>query len=264
MTRKEELRDNYEDALFALLMESVIEEEGKRLIEENERLKNDPTFEVPDEVKQRCTKTIRKAFARKNRKSSGKVAYRAFSNVAAVILLCGLLFTVAYAAVPEIRVSTLNLLIEVSDVSAKLTLQGEKGEIGLNETLPAPSGEGDILLGYQFPAAPEGFYFNPAFSQSEQDLEMSYYESKSGSYLVYCVSAAFGSSLDIDTEGADSFYEIKINGHPGMAIVKGDRIQIVWADTDHAVFCSVSCKGIDAVAAMALASNAFFVGSSPN
>ena len=93
---------------------------------------------------------------------------------------------------------------------------------------------------------------------------MSCYESQSGSYLVYCVSAAFGTSLNIDTEGADSAYEVKINGYPGMAVVKEDRIQIEWADTDHAMFCSVSTKGIDAIAAMALASNVFFVGNSPH
>ncbi len=39
MTQREQLRDNYEDALFALLMDEFAEREGERLLEKNERLK---------------------------------------------------------------------------------------------------------------------------------------------------------------------------------------------------------------------------------
>ena len=47
MTKREQLIEQYEDALFALLMDSVAEEEGKKAIELNERLKADPEAEVP-------------------------------------------------------------------------------------------------------------------------------------------------------------------------------------------------------------------------
>ena len=49
MTKREQLIEQYEDALFALLMDSVAEEEGKKAIELNERLKADPEAEVPAE-----------------------------------------------------------------------------------------------------------------------------------------------------------------------------------------------------------------------
>ena len=39
MTNHERLTEQYEDALFALLMDSVAEEEGKQALELNERLK---------------------------------------------------------------------------------------------------------------------------------------------------------------------------------------------------------------------------------
>ena len=48
MTRRENLRDQYEDALFALLMDDLAWQEGERLLELNERLKNDPDADVPD------------------------------------------------------------------------------------------------------------------------------------------------------------------------------------------------------------------------
>lgn len=36
MNRKEQLQEQYEDALFALLMVDMMEEEGRQLLEEND------------------------------------------------------------------------------------------------------------------------------------------------------------------------------------------------------------------------------------
>lgn len=40
MTRREKLQEQYEDALFALLMDDLAVEEGKKAYEENKRLKS--------------------------------------------------------------------------------------------------------------------------------------------------------------------------------------------------------------------------------
>ena len=50
MTRREKLQEQYEDALFALLMDDLAVEEGKKAYEENERLKADSSFEVPSKA----------------------------------------------------------------------------------------------------------------------------------------------------------------------------------------------------------------------
>ena len=54
MNRRDELRERYEDALFAFLMEDVIETEGKKMLEENERLKQDPLAACPECEKRPC------------------------------------------------------------------------------------------------------------------------------------------------------------------------------------------------------------------
>ena len=54
MTRHEQLVENYENALFELLMEGVIEREGEQIEKENEQLKNDPDFAIPPELDKRC------------------------------------------------------------------------------------------------------------------------------------------------------------------------------------------------------------------
>lgn len=76
MTDHERLREQYEDALFALLMEGVAESEGEEALRLNEELKKDPNAEVPKDVQKRCEKTIRSAFAQKQLRATGRTAAR--------------------------------------------------------------------------------------------------------------------------------------------------------------------------------------------
>ena len=81
MTNHERLTEQYEDALFALLMDSVAEEEGKQALELNERLKADPAAEVPESARRRCEATIRREFNRKRAKKLGKVTWKIVRRV---------------------------------------------------------------------------------------------------------------------------------------------------------------------------------------
>ena len=53
------------DPEFEALMYKVAEFEGKRLAKLAESLNNDPNFEIPEELHQRCLATIAKAFEEK-------------------------------------------------------------------------------------------------------------------------------------------------------------------------------------------------------
>lgn len=262
MTRKEKLRDNYEDALFALLMESVMEEEGKKLLQENERLKADPEFEVPEEASRRCVKAIKKAFAKKNGKAAGKAIYRTFSKVAVLAVLCGLLFTAAYAAIPDVRVKTLNLLIETSDVTTRLTIAGEGSAANMGKPRPGAAEGGVILLRYQFPDAPEGFVQDPTQSGVIGEFAWAYYQNEDGATVEYVVHASpKGSPLDVDTEGADLVLDIMVQGHAGMLVKKGNRTDIAWADMEHNAFCSIIFTNCDPQPILELASDVTFLGT---
>lgn len=73
MTRREMLVERYEDALFALLMNEVAEAEGRKALEENQRLCDSGEMVIPEEVHRRCLRTI----ARKQpRRMCGDLAVR--------------------------------------------------------------------------------------------------------------------------------------------------------------------------------------------
>lgn len=54
--------DSKEEAIFAGLMAQLAQERGEQYIQENERLKADPSAAVPEDVDRRMLKTINRAF----------------------------------------------------------------------------------------------------------------------------------------------------------------------------------------------------------
>lgn len=65
MKTREQLQEEYEDALFSLLMYDVAELEGRRAEEENERLLSDPNARVPEDLDRKCLQLINRHFLRK-------------------------------------------------------------------------------------------------------------------------------------------------------------------------------------------------------
>ena len=245
MTRREKLQDAYEDALFALLMEDMIEEEGKRLLEENERLKRDPSAAVPDELRERCMKTIHRAYGQRRRREAGKragrVAYRAFSRVAVVMVICMVLFTAAFAASPDLRVKTLNLLIEISDVKTVLSTNDGNGSLPGYDTSAAAQAVYD-QFGYRIPEMPEGFAPNGhLISSSTATLN---YEDSYGASIKFIIAKTTGGKYTADTETAERVESITVNGFDGLLVAKDNWIRIVWSDSERDIFISITGTAI--------------------
>lgn len=224
MKRHERLLDDYEDALFALLLEPVAEQESTEALELKVRLKDDPAAAVPAEVTRGSLRTIHQEFARQRRKHILKTAKRAFNHVAVFFLVSTLCFASAYALVPSVRVKTLNLMIEISEIATNLTF-GEK-------TVPQEvrsASDDRTLAGYQMPEIPEEY----TVIKSEVTSRGAYiaYENEAGSILSFRVEQIGRDGSNIDTEGA-IVENIQIHGYDGLFVEKDQRMQVVWGDTD--------------------------------
>lgn len=120
MTNREKLKENYEDALFALLMDEVAQREGERALELNRQLQSDPNAAVPEDIQRHCEETIRIAFTKKQRrKNFGKV----LKMLAVAAVVGALMFTAAFAASEKFRASTLNALMTVLDKGTDITFR---------------------------------------------------------------------------------------------------------------------------------------------
>ena len=124
MDRK--LQELYEDAILEEAMNQYMEEEGARLMEENKRLNEDPTFEVPEGFDERCRKTIEREFRKKAWKAAGKRLKRV-GLVAAMLLMvvsCG--SVIGFFTVDAFRVEVLNMVMEEQEDHTDLTFVPEE------------------------------------------------------------------------------------------------------------------------------------------
>lgn len=226
MNRREQLQDRYEDALFALLMDEIATKEGKKAIEENERLKNDPSAAIPEDVDQRCLQTIRRRFVRQGARAAERFTVKAMKRVVMAAGLAALLFTGAFAASETVRVKTLNLVIEVFDTNTRLSFANQPEDIPL-----------EIHVGW----LPEGFTLD---SHESNETSTWYYYQKSENETLYIdYRITFGTVASVDTEDAE-IESVAINGIDAMLIKKATDMQLVWTDKNNTVFIGLVGTGI--------------------
>ena len=213
MTKHEKLQEQYEDALFALLMEEFAAEEGNSALEENERLKRDLAFDVPPDVRQRCLKTIAKTCTKQSLRRTGKSFCKVFTKVAVVATLCMLLFTTAIAVSPTLRANTFNLIISTFEDRTELWLENSTND----------SGPDHVTAGW----LPDGYQLIEAENNAFQIRNV--YKDQSGNSVFVNVLRNSSNVVGIDTEQAD-VETVNINGQLTMIIQKDNISQIVWAN----------------------------------
>lgn len=216
MTRREQLQEQYEDALFALLMDDLAWQEGERLLEENERLKNDPGAAVPEDAMKRCLWVIDREFARKNALKAGRISWNVFKRIAIAACVSMLLFSAAFAASETVRVNTLNLLIDVCDRYTDYRFGGG-----------TDTADTTGFSGYEVEWLPEGM------TLTDQNIYSNYpcyvrktYEGPNGEYLdITLDTLSQAGVLSVNTEDAE-IEDITINGWDA-SLITTDHFQIV-------------------------------------
>lgn len=202
MTRREHLQEQYEEALFALLMDEYIEEEGEKALRENAALREDPQAEVPAPVVQRCLKRIDRHFAAQRARSIGRVSIRVVNRVAVVALVAMLLFTVAFAASPTFRINTLNLVIETFEESTSFII---------TET----HSRGPLTIGAGW--LPDGYQLMEQKGSRAQKTNI--YQTNTGNTIEVYVTNINNGEIAIDTENAE-LNTIEIQGYEATTIHK--------------------------------------------
>ena len=245
MTRHEQLVENYENALFELLMEGVIEREGEQIEKENEQLKNGPGFSVPPELDKRCMASIKKACRRRRSGQLGRKAYGVLSKVAVVVLVVLVLFTSAYAAFPNVRASTLNLLVQISDVSAEMIFENANAESSENGDSNGLISDGTIELNSVILPELITDKYQVADMGSDRLSSWAKFSSQDGGLISIDVRNGADSGRDINTENAWQIKEIKRDDFSGiMVFLEGGYITAGIADQANGKFIILNFDGI--------------------
>lgn len=226
MKTREQLLEEYEDAYFALLMNEVAASEGRKALELERQLQEDPDAEVPPDLDRKCLAAIRREFAAKRRRAMGRTARKVLTRVCTAAGIAAFLFLGAFAASEEVRAGTLNLVMETMTDRTQFYF-GDKPA----DTVP------QIDLGW----VPDGF----TLADSGVTSNSSWCEyRKEESYIRALYFPGNGMLLSVDSEAADA-RPVQISpAVTAKMFYKDGELQIAWGTPDQTAFLSVVCQGI--------------------
>lgn len=245
MNRREHLREQYEDALFALLMDDVVEKEGEALLEECARLNADPSAEIPLELDRKCRRLIRNSFRKEQARSAGRFVTKVFKKAAVAAAIAAILMGIAYAAVPEFRVGVLNFILKLTETEQSTQMWFET-----DEDIKAGKTHMDYF-DYTLPNIPVEYELTYS---TEDDAGCFFsYENGQDRITIEVDRRGEGGRANIDTEYAQSVTKVDVNGYDGLCVLKNGYVHVAWGDTDHAAFLSVMANCLDAEEVLRLA-----------
>ena len=222
MTRKERLSEQYEDALFALIMEEAAEAEGQKALEENRQLRDSGELASPDGLRQRCHRAIAKGFAGQELRRVGRGVSRVVTKVALVALVGMLLLTTVFAASEDFRVKTLNLALEIFEDHTEITLTPDESIIASSVDSVVPQ----LTAGW----VPDGF----ALVEEGENSAMAWKDFQNeevGTQISITVFNLRTGRMSVDTEDAEML-PVQINGADAFIIndTEDEIIQIIWQE----------------------------------
>lgn len=211
MTRREYLAEQYEDALFALLMEPVAVSQGIKAEEENERLKNDPNAIVPLSLQNRCIKTIKRHYSRQEMRKNSKAVSKLLVRIALVALMAVMLVATAFALSPTFRAKAMNWLVKTFEDHTEISIVPEKNndeyDLDMQSLLPE---------GFELVEQKKGATY--AYSLYE-DFEKN-------AWISFKTVDSSGGTFALDTEEAE-VGRVFLSGNEAIIIEKDSVIQII-------------------------------------
>ena len=214
MTKQEMLYEQYNDALFRLLMHSVAQHQGQQYQEENQALKAQEGG--PSETaKRRCLRTISRQVRRGHARAAARTASRVLSKAAVVMLLVISCLTAAFAVSPVFRSDALRWAVATF---------GDHAEYRFNQT------EGGVQYqGIEVGWLPVGYELVESRTANRMTSQL-YIELSDGleqSVKIQVMNFSDAGIFKVDTE-ADQVYQVSVQNTLATVIQREGSIQLTW------------------------------------
>lgn len=236
MTHRDTLYANYEDALFALMMDSVVQSEGKRLLAEKERLEQDPDAALSEALQRRCMKTIDRAFAKQKRRAAGRTAKKIFKLLPLVAVIIAAMAVLAYAAFPEFRADVLNLLLRNNTSSIDWSFVDDKGIDAQSDIPESPT------FSVQLPSE---YMLSEYWNNIDTEQATYLHQNDETKNIVISVFHNGYAAASTDAEDVDYYEQTIIQGYPAVLTVKDGLTCITWGNKDLSCYVTLKTTGID-------------------
>ena len=235
MTNREILTENYEDAVLALLMDEFAESEGRRYIEENERLLQDPSAAVPEAFHARAMRVIDREFSKNDRAHAGGTLLRFLGRLAVAALIAVLLFGAAFALSETVRAGTLNFLMEMDAKIATWQFVKEEG---------AASDGQDQAFDVTVAWLPDGYRQRETIFHTPVDFEV-FCTNDTGELIRVSVHESEDLLSTLDLEGVDFSSAITVSNCQGMLTFKDGTYGVYWPFNDTDLVVSITSSDVD-------------------
>lgn len=222
MIRREALLEQYEEALFALLMESVAEAEGEKALEESRRLNESGEEIMPAETHRRCLRLIAQKMAGRNVRQFGRGFVRAAGMAATIALVAIMVFTTAFAAQESFQAKkpTFGYAMKFHKHTTVISLPASSAALGSGQRSPAPQFSVDWL--------PKGFEPEKE-EKSDSNVWIQYRRPNTEARIVIAARNLLDGSANVNTEDAKVSYR-QLRGTEAMVVETPDSVcRILWA-----------------------------------
>lgn len=232
MTKREKLQEQYEEALFALLMEDAKQAHDKQAAEMHAQTAQSDDIQLPPEMDERMLELIRQSCTPKRRvvhfpKLVSRVA------VAACLALC--VTTTAFAASPALRTYVLSLSTTVTEKYTEFHFL-YNGQ----DDMPAEYADSEVqefTIGW----LPDEFLFEKEERYSDQII-YSFQTTDERHLTIDKITNATTSSA-IDTEDAEISY-VPIRGKSALVSEKDNYVILTWAEPENATIYCVTGENV--------------------
>lgn len=218
---RKQLIEQYEDSLFAVVMNDLMQADGVKWDEESQRLAHDNLFSVPETLDKRCINAINHALAKKNRQKRILEAGRIISHVAIVFMVFFLSVAIPFCTASAFRQGVLDLLIEKFEKETYIRLEevtDKKQDFGLSWL-------------------PPGFW-EKTYTAGNDDYQIVRYEKETGEYIEYNEFYGEYANLTIDSEEAQAQREFIGNKEVFFSIKDGVIIAL-WKNEEMNSYCEL-------------------------
>jgi hypothetical protein len=218
-SNRDKLREEYEDALFKMLMHDAAEHEGKAHLDELQSMEDSSDLKPSELALKRISKQLNSELRKQRRAERRQLALAAMRTMAISLVAVLAVFFTAMTTVSAFRTRVMNIWVDIRPEYTVFQLRGsdstEGGSMVVNwSNVYAPT---YIPKGYEV----SSFSFNEGFKR------IVFENASTQTFILFTESDEYN-NLVVDTENADRLEDISIKGQSGTLVVKDNLVTLVW------------------------------------
>ena len=240
---KEEILEQYEELKLKLAVIEYAEHLGKQIMEESEKIQDDPFYQPTPEEKNKFMAEMDKHYKAMQRQQYLRNIWRKTHKVALASSIVLLIFATTFFTVEAVRINVRNLFISAQKEYTEIRLRDQEPQD--SEEKPQITWEG----AYAPTTVPAGFEI--AKVTDGTNTKTIEYKNATGGHIIFQQLGEDG-GMNIDTEDAE-VENIIIQGSEGLLVNKNELITLVWHNEDYLFLLMIYAAEIDNDAALAIA-----------